>query len=139
MKDFKLENHPKIGNGFKEPENYFNNLSETITARIKEDENKPRVISLFKRRKLWIPAVAAILVIALMIPVYNNLTKTAYEPDAASIENYINYGSDISQYELVNLLDSEDIENIDKDIQLDDTTIEDILTTNSNFETYINN
>lgn len=139
MKDFKLENHPAIKSGFREPENYFDNLSDTITARINSgDAKEPKVISLFKRKKLWIPAAAAILIIALSLPIYNNLTRAAYEPDATSIENYINYGSDISQYELVNLLDTQDIENIDKDIQLDDNTIEDILTTNSNFETYIN-
>lgn len=138
MKDFKLENHPKIESGFKAPDNYFDSLSDTITARINEgDTDERKVISLFRKAMLWLPAAAAVLIVVLMLPVYNSLTQTANEPDTKSIENYINYGSDISQYELVNLLDNQDIEDIDKNIQLDDATIEDVLTTNSNFENYI--
>ena len=138
MKDFKLDQHPKIGTGLKAPDNYFDNLSSTITARIHEGEmSETKVISLFKRKVMWIPAAAAVLILALMIPFYNSVNTTTNTLDSTTIENYINYGSDISQYELVNLLDDEDIESIDKNIKLDDTMIEEILTTNSNFESYI--
>ena len=53
------------------------------------------------------------------------------------MENYLAYQSNISQYDLINLLDSEDIQSLDIDLALEDNTIEDILTNNNNFENYI--
>ena len=49
MKDFKLDNHPKINSGFKTPDHYFDDFSEKILHRLEEKESK--VISIFYRRK----------------------------------------------------------------------------------------
>lgn len=135
MKDFKLDDHPKIDSGFTTPEHYFDNLSDQIMKRLPAQE--PKVMLLFRRRKLWITTAAAVLVIALCVPIYNNLNPINEEIDLASMEHYISYQSNISQYDLVNLLDDKDVESIDLDIEVEDNTIEEILTTNSNFENYI--
>ena len=132
MKDFKLDNEPKITSGFQIPENYFDNFSEKILQQLPEKETK--VISIFQKRKKWILSVAAVLVISLFIPFYNNLNSSSDELDQATLENYITNQSTINQYDLISLLETEDIENIKIDSNLEDTTIEDILSTNDNFE-----
>lgn len=134
MKDFKLDNHPKINPGFKAPEGYFDDFPEKILTEINKE---PKVISIFARRKTWIYAAAAILVASLSIPFYFNLNKSANDLDTASIENYISYQSDVSQYDLVNLLDSKDIDNMNVDLKIEDKTIEDVLTNSSNLENYL--
>ncbi|MDI1255812.1 MAG: hypothetical protein PSV16_06905 [Flavobacterium sp.] len=134
MKDFKLDNYPKIQSGFTVPEGYFEDFQHKIMQQLPTPQ--PKVISIFAWKKNWITAVAAVLVLGLMLPVYNNYQKRS-QIDAVTLENYISEESDISQYELVNLLDSQDIENIDLNIQVDDKTIEDVLTTNENLENYI--
>ncbi len=131
MNDFKLDNHPKIKSGFTVPDNYFENFKLKMNPK-----PEPKVIPIFARKKVWIPAVAAVLILALMLPIYN-YRASLQQPDANSIENYLTYNSGISQYELVALLEQEDIDKIDIDFQLEDKAIEDILTINNNFENYI--
>ena len=135
MKDFKLEEHPKIKSGFTTPDQYF----ETVTAKINEQlsHQKPKVIPLFNRKKSWITLAVAVLVIALFVPIYNAIKPQETIIDSASIENYLTYQSNISQYDLVNLLDNIDVEAIDLDILVEDNTIEEVLSTNSNFENYL--
>ena len=135
MKDFKLDREPKIGTGFTTPEGYFDGFQTRMMQNLPVQE--PKVIPFFARRRTWVMSAAAILVLALMIPVYNSLHTTSEEIDAVSMENYLAYQSNISQYDLINLLDSEDIQSLDIDLALEDNTIEDILTNNNNFENYI--
>ena len=135
MNDFNLDKEPKIGTGFKTPEGYFDDFQLKMMQHLPVQE--PKVIPLFARRSTWMMSAVAVLVLALMIPVYTNFYKTNEEIDAASMENYLAYQSNISQYDLINLLDSEDIQSLDVDLALEDNTIEDILTTNNNLENYI--
>lgn len=80
---------------------------------------------------------AAILVIALMVPfLYNNPTNK--ELDAASLENYLSYQTNINQYDLINSLDFEDINNIKSAAVLEDKTIEDMLASNPDLEQLLN-
>lgn len=136
MSDFKLDKEPKIGTGFTTPEGYFDTFQQKVMRNLPV-QKEPKVISIFGRRKTWIMSVAAILVLALMIPVYNNFSPNEEEIDATSMENYLAYQTNISQYDLINLLDSTDIQSLGIDLALEDKTIEDILTTNNNLENYI--
>jgi len=137
MNDFRLDSEPKINSGFQIPENYFETFSEKVMLQLPEQE--PKVISIFqrKRRRTLIMAVAAVLVIALSVPIYNNLSTDSTEIDAATLENYITDQSTINQYDLISVLEAEDIENIKIDSNLEDQTIEDILATNGNIEQII--
>lgn len=137
MKTFKLENEPKIESGFKTPENYFDTFSARVMQQLPEEE--PKVISLFSRRKTWIYAAAAILVLALTIPVYNNFYGRPAEIDAATLENYIAYHSTVSDTDLVNLLDEKDIQKINIDLNIDDKVIENELSEDNNLEHYLLN
>ena len=134
MNDFKINSEHKIESGFKIPEDYFENFSEKVLLKINKPE--PKVVSIFYRRKTWISSVAAILVISLSVTLY---TKTAVKSseEKLTLENYITNQSEISQYDLVALLDAKDIEKIKIDLKLDDKKIEEVLTNSSDIENYL--
>lgn len=135
MKEFKLENKPKIESGFKTPEHYFENFSEKLMQNL--PANEPKVISIFQRRKKSLMIAAAILIMALMVPILYNTTANK-ELDEATLENYLSYQTNMTQFDLINVLESEDIDNINTTIALEDKTIEDIMATNPDLELLLN-
>ena len=135
MKTFKLENEPKIETGFKTPDHYFENFSIKMMEQL--PKNEPKVISIFQKRKTLIMMAAAILVLALMIPILSPSSTNTKELDAAALENYITYQSNVNQYDLISVLETDDINNIKTGIVLEDDAIEDHLSTNSNLENLI--
>lgn len=135
MNKFSLDKHPKIASGFTAPENYFDNFPNVVLAKIHgEKPKKGKVFTL----KNFSYAAAAVLVLALTIPFFNSNSTASFEQvDTATLENYISYQSNVSQYDLVNLLDDEDLDAMHVSLALEDQNIEEILTSNPNFENYI--
>ena len=84
-------------------------------------------------------AAAAILIFGLSIPIYNQFNSPTSEIDDVTLENYIAYQSSISDTDLVNLLDEEDIQKMSIDLDIEDKTIENELTENKNLEYYLLN
>ena len=137
MKTFKLENEPKIESGFKTPEHYFDTFSARVMQQLPKEE--PKTISIFTKRKTWLYAAAAILIFGLSIPIYNQFNSPTSEIDDVTLENYIAYQSSISDTDLVNLLDEEDIQKMSIDLNIEDKTIENELTENKNLDYYLLN
>ena len=135
MKTFKLENEPKIESGFKTPDHYFENFSIKMMEQL--PANEPKVISIFQRKKNLFLMIAAVLVLALMISPLNNFYNNKQEIDSNQLENYITYQSNLNQYDLINGLEASDIKNIKISMALEDKTIEDVLSVNSNLENLI--
>lgn len=123
--------------GFKIPENYFDDFSEKVMQKL--PENKPKVISIFAKRKTWLYAAAAVLVASLTIPIATRYNTQSRVLDQATLENYLTVHADFSDDELVELLSEEDIEKIKLDYPIEDQTVEDILSTNTDLEEYISN
>jgi preprotein translocase subunit SecF len=132
MKTFKLEDEPKIKSGFKEPEHYFDDFSTKVLRRV----NEVKVIPFYKRKKSIAFLVAAILIMGLMIPLVNTYNASK-ELDEATLETYLSYESNLNQYDLIRELDNSDIQQINKNIALEEETLEDILTSNPNIENLI--
>lgn len=134
MKDFKINNEYKINSGFKIPENYFESFSEKVQLQINKEE--PKVVSIFYKKRTWISTIAAVLVIALSVTIF---TKIAISPkeDTIVLENYITSQSDINQYDFVNLLDKNDIEEIKINLNLEDKNLEEVLTNSADIESYL--
>ncbi|MTH15578.1 hypothetical protein [Flavobacterium sp. LC2016-01] len=132
MKAFKLENEPKIKSGFKTPEHYFDDLSAKVLQQINEKEVK--VIPLYKRKKVISLVAAAMIVFALMIPIVNNYNTTSNELDEATLETYLSYDSNLNQYDLMQNLDAKDLQKLNKNVAIEDETLEDILASNPNIE-----
>jgi hypothetical protein len=137
MKDFKLDNEPKITSGFTTPERYFDTFSNRLLAQLPNQE--PKVISIFSSKKTWYYAVAAILIVMLAIPLYIKQSTNNEEIDAATLENYIAYHSTVSEDEIVDLLDKEDLEKMKVEFNLQDEDVEYFLSTSTNLEQYITN
>ena len=137
MNEFKLDKEPKIKSGFKVPENYFDDFSAKVLQQL--PENEPKVISIISRKKTWMYAVAAILIVAVSIPIYTALVTQQNALDKTTIENYLTSQDAISDDELANLLDEDDIKKMKLNFNIEDKAIEDLLSTHSSLEEYIIN
>jgi len=137
MKAFKLENEPKITAGFKTPDHYFDDFSAKVLKQINEGEKEVKVIPIYKRKKVLTTLVAAVTVITLMIPIINNYNRTSKELDEATLETYLSYQSNLNQYDLIKELDAKDIDKLNKNVALEQETLEDILSSNPNLESLI--
>ncbi len=135
MKEFKLENEPKVKSGFKTPDHYFDTLSAKVLEEINEREVK--VIPLYKRKKVISIAAAAAVFVAFLIPTANHYYKASKELDEATLETYLTYQSNLNQYDLIKELDTKDIDKLNKNVALEEETLEDILATNPNIENLI--
>jgi hypothetical protein len=80
-------------------------------------------------------AAAAVLILALSIPAINTITKTTDQADTAALDNYFAYAG-LSDDQIVELLETEDIEKIKIDYNLEDEAIENALLTGT-IENYI--
>jgi hypothetical protein len=136
MKDFKLDNEPKINTGFQIPENYFEQFSEKVMSKLPYQE--PKVISLWDRNKKWIYGAAAVLVLSLSIPIANQLQNNS-EESTNEIENYLAYHASISNDDLIELLEEEDIAKIEVSNSIDNETMEEVLHETTEIEDYIIN
>lgn len=136
MKEFRLDNEPKITSGFKTPEGYFDDLSEKINANL--PKNEPKVISIFQKRKTWFYGIAAVLAISLSVVFYQQSQSTE-TLDAEFLENYIARNTTVSEYDLLELLEKEDIEKIQIDLDIQDDILEETMINNTNLEHYIIN
>lgn len=132
MKKFDLENMPKTTSGFIVPDNYFEDFSKKVLSQLPDETN--RVIPLYKQKSKLLMAVAAILVVGLFIPIFNQLSKPSEELDLTTLENHLSYQTNINQYDLISELDEDDLNKMGATIQLKDEIIEEHLSTNSDLE-----
>ena len=135
MKKFNLEKYPKTTPGFIVPDNYFEDFSKKVLSQLPDETN--RVIPLYKQKSKLLIAVAAILVIGLFIPIFNQLSKPAEELDLTTLENHLSYQTNINQYDLISELDEDDLNKMGATIQLKDEIIEEHLSSNSDLESLL--
>jgi hypothetical protein len=139
MKTFKLDNEPKIDSGFKTPDNYFDDFSTNLVQKLNNDPltEKTKVVSIFRRRKTIIMAIAAVLLLALMIPIAYNANSKTKELDRATLENYLTEESNLNQYELIGEIEPESNSISSGAKELESETIEEILVKNPNIENLV--
>ena len=137
MKDFKLDSSEKITTGFQIPEGYWDAFSEKVMQRIPQEE--PIVISFYARNKRWIYSAAAVLILALSLPIVNQLQNKEQELSSIEIENYLTQNKSVSDDEIVNMLEQEDIDNLRVTTPITKDVLEDELSNNTNVEQYITN
>lgn len=135
MNKFSLDTHPKIKSGFTTPPDYFEELPRQILEKIRESpDSETKIFSLHR----IIYAAAAILVLALSLPFFmQNSTNSLEQIDTKTLENYLSYQSNVSQYDLINLIDVSDLNAIHYDLAVENQEIEELLISNPNFENYI--
>lgn len=125
MKDFKLNEGEKIKSGFNTPnEDYFTGLSEKLIQQLPVQE--PAVIPLYRRKPVWMGAAAAFILMmgTATFMINNSSTK---RPDAAAIESYLVYDTNISAYDIGQHLDDADIKELEGSLAVSDDAIENYL------------
>lgn len=135
MNPIDLHKHPKIKPGFQVPENYFDELESKILSQLEAEV--PKVIPFKSYRKYWFSAVAASLILAVSIPLYQNwkINNTALDND--SIEQYLSYHPNIYTEDIISLLDDSDLISLQKKQSLESETIEKYLLENEMIEQYL--
>ncbi|MCA1967139.1 MAG: hypothetical protein LDL23_10890 [Flavobacterium sp.] len=139
MKQFDLENNKEIKSGFKVPENYFEQFEAKMMEQISK-EKETKVVSLFYRKQVWISAIAAVLLLAIAIPVYFNMAKEN-NLDAGTIEIYLSQQQGIGITELSKHLTDEDIAELENNLSINEANsdaVEDYLSESENLDYYIN-
>ena len=137
MKTFKLNTYKKITSGFTIPETYFDTFSQKVTQQLPKE---PKIISFFARNKRWIYSTAAIIVISLTIPIAYQIQNKEEEISTTEIENYLVHHTNLSDDDVLNLLNQEDLEKLKKIITPPEKEmIEDVLSNNTELEQYIIN
>ncbi len=139
MKQFDLENNKEIKSGFKVPENYFEQFEAKMMEQISK-EKETKVVSLFYRKQVWISAIAAVLFLAIAIPVYFNMAKEN-NLDAGTIEVYLSQQQGIGITELSKHLTDEDIAELENNLSINEANsdaVEDYLLESENLDYYIN-
>ena len=139
MKPFDLENKNEIKSGFKVPDNYFEQFEAKMMAQIPV-EKETKVVSLFYRKQVWISSIAAVLLLAIAIPVYFNMAKEN-NLDAGTIEVYLSQQQGIGITELSKHLTDEDIAELENNLSINEANsdaVEDYLSESENLDYYIN-
>ena len=138
MKSFKLENEPKIKPGFKTPEGFHDSFSSNFLQNLQKKEitDRVKIVSIFRKRKTILMAIAAVLVLAIMIPMLYTTETKNNDLDSATLENYLAVESTMNQYELIGEIEPESDKNVNL-TKLEDETLEEILVTNPNIENLV--
>lgn len=139
MKQFDLENNKEMKSGFKVPENYFEQFEAKMMEQISK-EKETKVVSLFYRKQVWISSIAAVLLLAIAIPVYFNMAKEN-NLDAGTIEVYLSQQQGIGITELSKHLTDEDIAELENNLSINEANsdaVEDYLSESENLDYYIN-
>lgn len=139
MKPFDLENKNEIKSGFKVPENYFEQFEAKMMAQI-QPEKETKVVSIFYRKQVWMSAIAAVILLAIAIPVYFNMANSN-NLDATTIEMYLSQQQGIGITELSKHLTDEDIVALEQNLSISETNSEEVeayLSETENLDYYIN-
>ena len=134
MNEFKINEEIKITSGFRIPEEYFDQFTVELNNKINLPKAKLKVISITTKR--WITSVAAVLIVALSVTVYSKIVVSNSDENVL-MENYITNNSEISQYDLITLLNKKDIENLSAELNLNDTKIDEEFTNVNEIEYYL--
>lgn len=118
---FEVKNE-KIDTGFIIPEDYFKSFEDKIMQKVLTTNNETKVISLWRRKSVWISSVAAAIVISLGTFLYFNNTNSSINLDS---QEYLAYSSDLTTEDIVNHLTDEDIDALENELaQVDSNAAE---------------
>ena len=127
MKNFDLDNNYKITSGFITPENYFEQFEAKIMHQISAQKSavkEAKVVSLFHRKQVWMSSIAALILLAIAIPVYfNSVNESSLHAD--TIEHYLAQQS-VGTTELTKHLTNDDILELETSLGVSSSESEEI-------------
>lgn len=115
MKDFKLNEFPKISSGFTPTDTYLEQLNQQILQQISNEENQPKRTKVIRFSKPWM-AVAASLVVLFSWMIWNqNQTDLMENVPAEQLvlqKKYTHY------YDYADLLNEDDMQKLYQDLEI---------------------
>ena len=105
-----------------------------------QPESETKIVSIFYRKQVWMSAIAAIVLLAIAIPVYFNMANNN-NLDATTIEMYLSQQQGIGITELSKHLTDEDIVALEQNLSISETNsdeVEEYLSETENLDYYIN-
>lgn len=142
MKHFDLKNNDKITTGFKTPSDYFEQFEVKMMRQISTEkpvEKEVKVVPFFYRKQIWISSIAALILLAITIPVYFNMANEN-NLDATTIESYLAQQS-VGTRELTKHLTDEDIASLEISLNIsasENDAIENYLLESENLDYILN-
>ncbi len=138
MKDFNINNE-KINAGFKVPEGYFEQFENQMLTQLTL-EHEPKVISLWKQKRVWMTSIAAVLLVSIALPIYFSMNSASKSPlEDETIETYLAMQTSLTNYEIASELTSEDLVLLEESLALNDDAVELYLEENyQNVDLYLN-
>ncbi|MFV0541000.1 MAG: hypothetical protein ACK5MZ_07140 [Aestuariibaculum sp.] len=135
LSEIKLKEAGNVS-GFKLPQNYLETLENKITQKLKQ-EDKPKVIPLFKKNIIYATSIAAAIVLLLtLIP--SNTQTNWNNLDTDTLENYMINEVDLDTYEIANLFTNQLLDETGfTELNFNEETLENYLLSNSNLEDLI--
>ena len=129
MNNFNLENEPKIETGFKTPEGYFDDFSKKMMLEINSNQNQKVILfsERLKNNRKMIFRVAALLLLSVSVFGYLQYNNRFSEIKNHEIESYMVDHNNISEDDLVELLDNETIDKINLESKIENKDIEEHL------------
>lgn len=142
MKKIDLENNDTIKTGFKTPNHYFEEFEAKMMQQIlieKSEKKEAKEVSLFYKKQVWMSSIAALLLVAIAIPVYFNL-KNESNLDNLTIENYLVL-QNVGTSEITKHLTDDDLIELESSLGIsssENDEIEDYLLETDNLESILN-
>ncbi|MCC9043116.1 hypothetical protein LNQ81_10565 [Myroides sp. M-43] len=128
-------NNPK--HVFKIPEDYFANLESRVISAVENTTPTPKVIPLYKNKFVWMVAVACIALFVGISTVYK--TEKSNRINNENIETYLEYNQSYSlNNEIINSLNEEDLEDLEDNIEIQQSQLDHYLLSHIDIEYYLN-
>jgi hypothetical protein len=137
MKNINLNNE-KIESGFKVPEGYFDQFESKMLCQL-AGENEPKVISLWKNKRVWMTSIAAVLLISIALPIYFSMNDIKTSIEDETFETYLAMQPNMTNYEIATQFTIEDFASLEESLALNDDEVELYLEENyQNIDLYLN-
>lgn len=137
MKQLDLNTKPKIKSGFQVPSNYFETFEEKLFKKL-DLKNDVNVISIKSKKTNWYVAIAAIVILAISIPVYQNWKiQNAISLSTEEFEYYVSYNPNFTTNDIISQLSDDDINAMQLSSNLQTENIENYLLENESIEYYL--
>lgn len=137
METFNLNNQHTKSTGFQIPEGYFVQFSDKIQMRIAA-EKKPKT-TLFKLQKNTIFKIAAVFTIGFGSMYYWQTSNPYSNIDPIVLENYIYDSKSMTDNDLAEILDDNELDKLQIDLNITHQDIEKELIDNNDLEEYLLN
>ncbi len=137
MKPIHLDTDPKIKPGFEVPNGYFESFENKLFNELLL-ERESKVISIHRPKTKWYWMAAAIIVFAIILPIYNHLNSAKLIlPTSDEIEFYVNINPSITSDDIISQLSMEDIKAMQVKSDLKTENIENYLLETESIEYYL--